>query len=94
MTTVEPEPWSLGVRFRHEPQGLRRYVVAAGSRADGTAIDALTLGEGVWISFVSRQGALLPISGETVLAAGDEVLILVDAAQDPDPSDQFARVRP
>jgi potassium/hydrogen antiporter len=94
MRMVEPEPWSLGVRFQHEPQGLRRYVVAARSPADGTAIEALNLGEGVWISFVSRNGALLPISGETVLAAGDEVLVLTDATHDPDPARQFVRVPP
>ena len=29
MRLVDPEPWSLGVRFRDEPDGLHRYVVAA-----------------------------------------------------------------
>jgi len=90
MHAVEPEPWSLGVRFRHEPQGLRRYVVAPRSLADGRTIDDLDLGEGGWVSFVSRRGALLPISGDTVLRAGDEVLVLTDPAHDPDPAAQFA----
>ena len=30
MRVVEPEPWALGMRFRDEPSGLRRYHVADG----------------------------------------------------------------
>ena len=41
MRPVEPEPWTLGVRLRHEPRGLRRHVVAAGSPADGCTIGEL-----------------------------------------------------
>src|ERR1700749_3255051 len=33
LRTVEPEPWSLGVRFSEEPEGLHRYHVVAGSAA-------------------------------------------------------------
>jgi potassium/hydrogen antiporter len=89
MRPVEPEPWSLGVRFRQEPKGLHRYVVESRSPADGQSIDALDLGDGVWVSVVSRDGALLPITGETVLRDGDEVLALVDAEAGADPSAQF-----
>jgi cell volume regulation protein A len=74
MRTIEPEPWAIGVRLRHEPEGMRRDVVAAGSAADGTAIRDLDLGEDVWISIVTRSGQLVPIEGDTVLQAGDEVL--------------------
>jgi cell volume regulation protein A len=74
MRTVEPEPWAIGVRLRHEPEGMRRAVVAAGSAADGTPIRDLDLGEDVWISFVTRAGRLVPIEGDTVLQAGDEVM--------------------
>src|SRR5512132_1293196 len=52
MRTVEPEPWSLGVRFRQEPRGLRRQVVVAGSPADGCRIADLEVGEDVWISSI------------------------------------------
>jgi hypothetical protein len=63
MRTVEPEPWSLGVRFRHEPQGLHRHVVAAGSPADGCRIGDLDVGEDVWISSSAacRHMALLDL---------------------------------
>jgi cell volume regulation protein A len=78
MRTVEPEPWTLGVRFRHEPRGLRRYLVAPGSPADGCTIGDLALEEDVWIGFVIRDGQLVPVHGSTMLRAGDEVLALTD----------------
>ena len=78
MKIVEQEPYALGMRFRDEPRGLHRYTVAPGSVADGTRLDALTLGENVWISFVGRDGALVQARGETHLRAGDEVLVLAD----------------
>ena len=67
MRTVEPEPWSRGVRFRQEPRGLRRHVVAAGSPADGCTIGELDVGEDVWISFVIRDDELVPVGGGTSL---------------------------
>src|SRR6266540_1757570 len=78
MRTVEPEPWSLVVRFRHEPHGLQRHVVERGSPADQSTIAALELGEDAWISFVRREGRLVQVRGETMLRAGDEVLVLAD----------------
>jgi cell volume regulation protein A len=75
---VEQEPWALGMRFRDEPHGLRRYTVTPGAPADGSRMDELTLGEDVWISLVGRQGVLVQVRGDTTLQAGDEVLVLVD----------------
>jgi cell volume regulation protein A len=80
ITVVEQEPWALGMRFRDEPQGLRRYTVTEGAPADGRRLDELTLGENVWISLVGREGSLVQARGETRLQAGDEVLVLVDAS--------------
>jgi cell volume regulation protein A len=76
MRLVEPEPWALGMRFRDEPSGLHRYFVAPGSAADGCAVAQLAFGEDAWISMVSRDGRIVHVRGETVLAAGDEVLVL------------------
>jgi cell volume regulation protein A len=84
MRTVEPEPWSLGVRFRNEPRGLRRHVVAAGSPADGSRIGDLDVGEDIWISFVIRDDQLVPVRGSTILEAGDEILALTDPERGPD----------
>lgn len=80
LRVVEPEPWSLGVRFREEPEGLHRYQVAAGSAADGVTVEALPCGEDVWVSFVIRAGLLVPVRADTHLEAGDEVLVLADDA--------------
>jgi cell volume regulation protein A len=87
--TVEPEPWAVGVRFREEPDALRRYLVAPGAPADGTTIADLEVGEDTWISLISRQGQLVPVRRDTELRAGDEVLVLTDPATPDDPGHLF-----
>ena len=84
MRLVDPEPWSLGVRFRDEPDGLHRYVVAAGSAADGCLVGELDLGAEGWISLVSRDGRLVQLRSDTRLQSGDEVLLLADPGVDID----------
>jgi cell volume regulation protein A len=84
MRTTEPEPWALGMRFRDEPTGLRRYTVAADSPADGCTLRDLALDEDTWVSMINRDGALVPVRGGTALRAGDEVLLLTDAHHDSD----------
>jgi potassium/hydrogen antiporter len=78
LRTVDPEPWSLGVRFSQEPEGMHRYQVAAGSPADGSTIAELPCGEDVWVSLIIRDGSLVTVGGDTTLRAGDEVLVLAD----------------
>ncbi len=78
LRTIEPEPWSLGVRFSEEPEGLHRYHVAPDSAADGTPVADLPCGENAWISLVIRNGVLLPVADGTVLRADDDVVILAD----------------
>lgn len=70
-----PQPWATGLRLRQAPDGLRRYTVVAGAPADGAAVGELCgpPGRG-WVSLVSRDGALVPLSDDARLAAGDEVL--------------------
>jgi TrkA-C domain len=81
----------LGVRFRQEPRGLRRHVVAAGSPADGCRIGDLDVGEDVWISFVIRNDQLVPVGGATSLRAGDEILALTDPERGPDLTPIFSK---
>lgn len=81
---VEPEPWSLGIRFQEEPEGLHRFVVAPGSTADGTPISDLPLHEDAWISFVVRSGRLISVSSDTLLRAGDEVVVLAAEVDEDD----------
>jgi len=77
MRVVEPEPWALGVRLRDEPGGVHRLTIKAGSPADGRTIEDLAgLPGDAWVSFVVRGGQLVPITGDTRLRAGDDVLIL------------------
>jgi cell volume regulation protein A len=88
LRTIEPEPWSLGVRFSEEPEGLHRYHVAGGSAADGMSIADLPCGENAWVSLIVRDGTLLTaVTGDTALRAGDDVLLLAD----PDETDALAR---
>ena len=76
MREVLLEPWALGVRLRDEPQGARQYLVAPGSEADGAAVAALSPERPLWIAMAVRDGSLLQIRGDTVLRAGDEVIVL------------------
>jgi len=79
LRTIEPEPWSLGVRFSEEPEGLHRYHVAGGSAADGMRIADLPCGENAWVSLIVRDGTLLTaVSGDTALRAGDDVVLLAE----------------
>jgi cell volume regulation protein A len=75
---VEQEPWSLGLRFRDEPQGLHRFRVRRGSVADGCLLADLPLGENAWISLVDRDGRLVQVRGETRLRVGDQVTVLAE----------------
>lgn len=78
LRTVEPEPWSLGVRFSEEPEGLHRYRITAGAPADGSSIRDLPCGENVWVSLVIRGGVLVAEGSDTTLRADDEVLVLAN----------------
>jgi cell volume regulation protein A len=94
LRTVEPEPWSLGVRFSEEPEGLHRYHVAAGSAADGTAIGELPCGEDVWVSLIVRDGNLVTAAGDMTLRGGDDVLVLAEPDEAPALDRLFTAPRP
>jgi potassium/hydrogen antiporter len=94
LRTVEPEPWSLGVRFSQEPEGLHRYHVVAGSAADGAAIDELPCGEDVWVSLIVRDGNLVTATGDMTLRAGDDVLVLAEPDESPALDRLFTVPRP
>jgi cell volume regulation protein A len=89
MREVEPRPWSLGVRFRDPPQGIRRYLVGSDAPAQGRAIRDLDLGEDVWISLVVRHGRPVQVRADTVLRSEDEVIVLIDPDSEEDPTPIF-----
>jgi potassium/hydrogen antiporter len=74
--TVEPEPWSLGIRFQDKPENLHRFVISAGAAAAGARVGGLPLPEDAWISLLIRDGRPIPALAETLLQAGDEVVVL------------------
>jgi len=78
MRTLDQAPYGMSIRLTQEPE-LRRFTVAAGSRAAGSAIRDLPVGEHTWISLVVRAGEARQPRGDLELAAGDEVLALSDA---------------
>jgi potassium/hydrogen antiporter len=87
---TEPEPWSLGIRFRHEPEGLRRLVVAPGSAADRALVGDLHLAGDAWVSLIIRDGRLLPAQADTALRAGDEAVLLAGDRDDRELTALFA----
>ena len=83
MRSADPEPWAIGVRLREEPHGAHRLTVAAGSAAEGSTVAELAERAGdIWVSIVVRASGLIPVSAETQLAAGDDVVILADPELD------------
>jgi cell volume regulation protein A len=87
---IEPEPWSLGVRFREEPEGLHRFVVAPSAAADGTTLADLSCGDDAWVIFIVRDGQLVPARADTRLSAGDEVLLLAEDDEIPGLAELFS----
>ena len=86
---IEPEPWSLGVRFREEPEGLHRFVVGRSAPADGLTLADLPCGDDVWVIFINRDGQLVPARADTRLEAGDEVLVLTEGEETPGLNELF-----
>ena len=79
-----PHPYATGLRLRRAPEGLYRYTVMPGSAAAGAQISELGLGNRVWLSLARRDGELLPLRQDTLLNAGDHVLVQADSSEDLD----------
>ena len=79
---IEPQPWALGVRLRDEPSGAAEFTVASDSPAEGRTVAELDeLGEDAWISLLVRDNDLVQLHGNTMLEAGDQLLILAESDQ-------------
>ena len=68
---------------------MQRFVVAGGALAAGRTIDELNLDEDVWVSMLLREGLLVTVRGDTVIRAGDEIVVLTDPEQGSDPARWF-----
>lgn len=76
---VEPEPWSVGVRLRDEPEGIHDFVVRPGSVADGQTVAGLGgMPDGAWVTLLVRNGRLMAVRGDTRLEAGDRLTVMAD----------------
>jgi potassium/hydrogen antiporter len=82
LRTIEPEPWSLGIRFQDKPENLHRFLISAGAAAAGASIGSLPLPEDAWISLIIRDGRPIPALAETLLQQGDEVVVLASATDE------------
>jgi potassium/hydrogen antiporter len=94
LRVIEPEPWSLGVRFREEPEGLQRFVIARSSAADGRTLADLPCGDDAWVIFIVRDGQLVPARADTELHAGDEVLVQAGEDEAPELKKVFTMPAP
>jgi len=84
MREVEPRPWAIGMRLRDAPDGARRIVVAAGSPPDGQRVRELHAEQNVWVGIVVRDGRAVAVGPDTVLQAGDELLLITDPLDAPE----------
>ncbi len=76
MRSSELEPWTVGVRLQHQPEGVHRLVVAPGAAVVGRAVAKLP--DEVWVSSVVRDGHLVQVHEGTQLRTGDEVVVFAD----------------
>lgn len=93
LRTVEPEPWSLSIRFQEEPENLFRFTVVDDAGADGARVGDLTLPASAWVSFIVRDGQLQAARAGTLIRAGDEVVVLAEQADEGDLRALFRRRR-
>lgn len=84
MREVELRPWGIGIRLRDEPSGAQRHLVTPGSVADGREVRQLHRDLDVWVGIVVRDGVPLRTRPDTVLQAGDDLLLIAEPGHELD----------
>jgi len=70
---------ALGIPMRlREPRGAARFTVAGGAHADRRRLEELPLGERSWVDRLVRDGSTIAPRGDTVVEAGDEVVVFTE----------------
>lgn len=82
MREIELRPWAIGIRLRDEPSGAKHYLVTPGSPADGREIRQVHRDLDVWVGIVVRDGVPLRTRPDTVLQAGDDLLLISEPGQE------------
>jgi cell volume regulation protein A len=85
-------PWDLDIRLSSEPHGLTSHTVDPGSPADGATVRAIHHEHRLWVSLLTRDGRLVPLTGDTILQAGDEVFVQLRPETDVDAPSPFRRL--
>jgi cell volume regulation protein A len=96
MRTLQPQPWSFGVRLAEEPVGVLRLRVGAGSGAVGQTVQDIAGAASdsqdtaaTWVNMLVRDCALVSVRGQTHLQVGDEVLLSAEERWHPHLQDLF-----
>ncbi|WP_433522625.1 cation:proton antiporter [Nocardia pseudovaccinii] len=90
LESVNPRPWGMNARFEEEPNSLHRFTIAPGATADGSTVNDLP-SDDLWVSVLIRHGRLVTVTADTVLHAGDEILVLAEPESVTDVAKLFGR---
>lgn len=82
-------PWDLDIRLSTEPHGLTSHTVSPGSPAHGATVRAIHHEHNLWVSLLSRDGQLVPLTGDIVLQPGDEIFVQIGSEAPADPRSLF-----
>ncbi|MBQ9803256.1 MAG: potassium/proton antiporter [Lentisphaeria bacterium] len=78
VTQHEPAPLELEVTHSSANQEMREYKILPHSPLAGAKISDMELPEGVLVTMLRRNGAIIPPRGNTTLCSGDHVLIMAE----------------
>ena len=74
----EPAPLELEVTHSSANQEMQEYKISADSILDGKTIADIGLPQGVLVTMLRRDGKIIPPHGNTVIHAGDSMLIMAE----------------
>ena len=74
----EPPPLELEVTRSSEHQEMREYRIAEGDPMAGKTLAEISLPQGVLVTMLRRNDSFIPPRGDTLVEAGDGVLIMAE----------------